>query len=94
MTRTHFSLSIIYFATIYILSGCGESRNKQINDNAIDSTFIKSLTEKRVGETEYYISLPPNFSIRETEGPDFSVYYFYLTDTTLKPNFGGGLYFG
>ena len=60
----------------------------------VSSTFRNQLVEQRIGESNYYISLPENYAIKKTQGIDFSVYYFLAIDTTQKTNFSGGLYFG
>lgn len=52
------------------------------------------LTEKQIGESNYFISIPTGYSITASDGPDFSVYYFSPTDTTLRNKLNGGLYFG
>ena len=56
--------------------------------------FQSSLTERQIGSSNYYISLPPAYSLKMTRGPDFDVYYFAPADTTAISNFSGGIYFG
>jgi len=58
------------------------------------STFKKHLTENKINGTDLCISLPANYSIHESRGPDFSVYYFSTSDTTDKKHFYGGFYLG
>jgi hypothetical protein len=72
------------------LSGC--SRNDI--DHHAHNAFMDSLTENQIGETNYYISIPNDYDIKEKEGPDFSVFYFTSKDTTKDASFSGGLYFG
>jgi hypothetical protein len=50
-----------------ILSSCTS------NDHRVSDGFIDSLTEKQIGETSYYISIPNGYDIKEKEGPT-SVY--------------------
>ena len=83
-------LTITTLTIIAILFAC---RGKSDSDQT-DDTFIKSLTERRIKETNFYISLPIDYSIKENEGPDFTVHYFSPTDTTVKANFSGGFYIG
>jgi hypothetical protein len=64
------------------------SKNKKLKTKRIQ------LTEQELGKSGYYISLPNDYSIKVTDGPDFSVYYFSPSDTTLKGKLTGGLYFG
>jgi hypothetical protein len=55
---------------------------------------LDSLTEKQIGDLNYTISIPRDYSIKENQGPDFSVFHFSPTDTTVKNKFSGGIYFG
>ncbi|MTH16356.1 hypothetical protein [Flavobacterium sp. LC2016-01] len=75
---------------IVIILGCSDKKTKPIPENP----YLKELTEKQIGETNYYISIPKKYTIKENRGPDFSVYYFYPTDTTATAAFSGGFYFG
>jgi len=59
-----------------------------------ESKFKNSLVEKKVPGTDFYISIPPNYSLKDQNGPDFSVYYFGPSDTTDKKSFRGGFYLG
>ncbi len=77
------------FLSLTIL-GCSDKKTKHIPENP----YLKQLTEKQIGETNYYISIPKKYTIKENRGPDFSVYYFYPTDTTAAAAFSGGFYFG
>lgn len=63
-------------------------------DDKVDEAFIKGLKEKQLEKSAYFISLPPDFTIQISEGPDFYVYYFYPADTTLKGSYSGGIYIG
>lgn len=69
---------------------CSRARD---NFGDVSQSFLDSLIEKKIGTTNYFISIPKNYEIREEEGPDFSVFYFADSDT-LKSNLSGGLYFG
>jgi hypothetical protein len=59
-----------------------------------DDTFLKDLKEMKIGKTQYYISLPENYTLEESEGPDFSVFYFYPKDSSARGVFNGGIYIG
>lgn len=74
-----------------ILSSCKKPRD---SDALITQSFVDSLTERQIGEMKYFISIPKNFKITENEGPDFSVFYFLNSDTTVTSNIYGGIYFG
>ncbi|MBC6490712.1 hypothetical protein ACFSQD_16885 [Flavihumibacter stibioxidans] len=75
-----------------IQTSCNNNATKD-NSHANNGSNIK-LTEKPVGESGYVISVPIDYSITTSNGPDFSVYYFSPTDTTVKGKLSGGLYFG
>jgi hypothetical protein len=59
-----------------------------------NDTFKNKLNEKRIGKSNYYISIPSNYKLKLANGIDFSVYYFSPIDTTHEAKFSGGLYFG
>ncbi|SEP22895.1 hypothetical protein SAMN05444671_4647 [Flavobacterium sp. CF108] len=86
------SLKIPFLSVFLILTilGCSDKKTKHIPENP----YLKQLTEKQIGETNYYISIPKKYTIKENRGPDFSVYYFYPADTTAIAAFSGGFYFG
>src|SRR5687768_15174494 len=92
--KTSTCLIVIFLSTFLVISGCGGTDNIKTDEVLVDSTFVKGLVEKQIGKSDYYISIPKEYSMNETEGPDFSTYYFNLTDTTIKSNFSGGFYFG
>jgi len=73
---------------VIVLSACTNPKKASKNQNDKDD-----LAEKQIGAGNYYISLPKNYTIKETKGPDFSVYYFRLNDTTRNA-LSGGIYFG
>src|SRR5690348_1332248 len=77
-----------------IIIGCQEtSKNKK--QNVSENTPGKTqLAQNRIGNSNYYISIPRDYILKENEGPDFSVFYFYPADTTNQPPFAGGIYFG
>jgi len=51
-------------------------------------------TEQRLGDTDFYLTLPTGFRVKSTNAADFLVYYFAPADTTVRADFTGGLYFG
>src|SRR5690348_14914382 len=77
---------------VLILSSCNNDTSKD-KRNTGNIGKIK-LTEKPIGESGFVISIPFDYSITTSNGPDFSVYYFSPTDTTVKDKLSGGLYFG
>ena len=54
----------------------------------------ENTTETRIGKTDYYVSLPKSYAVREKGGEDYTVYYFMPEDTLIKPVFAGGMYIG
>ncbi|MNX39411.1 hypothetical protein D3C86_697710 [compost metagenome] len=90
---TNTNLKIPFLSIFLILTILGCSDNKKTK-HIVENPYLKELTEKQIGESNYYISIPKKYSIKENRGPDFSVYYFYPTDTTATAAFSGGFYFG
>lgn len=77
---------------IFLLS-CNNSDPKSgVAEN--HDPFSQSLSETQIGKGNFYISIPADYFIRETEGPDFFVYYIAPKDTTIRPSYYGGIYFG
>ena len=64
------------------------------NDFKLSVLSNISLTEKKIGKSNYYISLPNDYVITEKNGEDFSVFHFEPTDTTEKNKLTFGFYFG
>jgi hypothetical protein len=58
------------------------------------TTSALLLKEQRLGDTNFYLSLPPGFALKATNAADFLVYYFAPADTTVRADFSGGLYLG
>lgn len=81
--------SVLSFDSLQKLS---EIKNTRIVE--IDSVYLKLLTEKQIGKSNYYISIPENYKIDKTRGPDFDVYYISSKRKKDKENFSIGLYFG
>ena len=52
------------------------------------------LVAQQLGKSDFWISLPPDYRLKTTDGPDFLVYYFAPADTTGRTSFTGGLYLG
>jgi len=82
--------AFVYCLLILIAVSCANKPEK----NKVDVAIKIDLIKKQLGNTGYSISIPPNYSIKVTDGPDFSVYYFSPTDTTLTNKFNGGIYVG
>jgi len=58
-----------------------------------DDPFVKALTKRKLENSDFFISLPPDYAVSEKRGPDFSVYYFEPNKKDPKA-FIAGLYFG
>jgi hypothetical protein len=59
------------------------------------SKFRKSLVELRIGNTNYYISLPLGYKIKESQINGYNIaYLFQPPDSTKNPLFNGGIYIG
>lgn len=87
-------LKIFALFTILLLYSCKENSDKGSKKNVADNEFLKTLVERQIGKSNYYISLPKDYVIEETNGEDFSVYHFHPADSTKKEDFSGGFYFG
>lgn len=85
-------LAIIAFSTLII--SCNNSTQDSENKEAQENGYINSLIETPLGYGDYKISIPEDYIIEETEGPDFWVYYIYPKDTTDLSSFRAGLYLG
>lgn len=48
----------------------------------------------KVDGTHFTLGLPADYSLKKSDGIDFSVFYFSPADTTRINAFGGGFYFG
>ncbi len=85
-------LAIILFSTLII--SCNNSRQNSESKEAQEDNYINSLVETPLGYGDYKISIPEDYIIEKTDGPDFWVYYIYPEDTTDLSSFRGGLYLG
>ena len=92
--KTKTKLKLTFLLTTFLFVGCEQNNNKKSDNSFIDNSYIKELVERQIGESNYYISIPKDYTLEATDGPDFSVYYFYPIDTTIIANFSGGFYFG
>jgi len=89
-----FSLRITAALLLLAIAFCGYFLSKPALRSDTDTTFMSTLREQQVPNTQYVIRLPKDYRLEEKEGPDFSVYFFSLTDTTAKADFHGGFYLG
>lgn len=78
---------------IQLLNSCSNINSSKVPDNKTIA-FKDSLIARRIDSSDFYISLPANYTITPRDGIDFVVYYFFPADTTIKAEFSGGLYFG
>jgi hypothetical protein len=84
------NLRILFISILIpLLFGTCQNRGNKTSDS-----FLKDLSEKRIGDSKFKISLPRDYSIKEKRGEDFSVYYFNPIDSTNKDSLSGGIYFG
>jgi hypothetical protein len=60
----------------------------------IDREYVKSLHPTPIPHSQFEISIPGNYSLVESQGPDFNVYYLQPTDTADKKLFSAGIYLG
>jgi hypothetical protein len=82
--------TLIFPFITFILFSCNSRTN-----NSIDTiTSRQKITKKLSSNSDYQISVWNDYSIEEKNGPDFTVYYLYPTDTTKKLFGNGGIYFG
>jgi hypothetical protein len=79
---------------ILIAVSCKDSGDKTSDQSKDDLEVKIPLIEKQIGDSGYSMSIPMNYSIKTHDGPDFSVYYFSPTDTTINNKLTGGLYLG
>lgn len=100
-TRFHLSYAALLSAFLLNLAGCrGDDRPAAGTVAApkapADTVATRPLlmVEHRLGDTDFYLSLPPGFALKSTNAADFLVYYFAPADTTVRADFTGGLYLG
>jgi hypothetical protein len=86
--------TITFLLTAFLLAACGQDSIKKPDNTLSDNSYIEELVEKQIGQSNYYISIPKDYTLEASDGPDFSVYYFYPTDTAIVANYSGGFYFG
>lgn len=91
--NSNINFKILFFSLVLMLMtfGCKEDKKANIT---VEDPYLKELKETQIGDIDFYISIPKGYEIKENRGPDFSVYYFFLKDTTKTEAFSGGMYFG
>lgn len=89
MNKLKPALLLLGLLCIALFSNC--KRNTQVS---LADPYMKCLIKKRVGDSKFHISLPNNYIVKVSRGPDFDVYYFGPADTTDKTHFHGGFYLG
>ncbi len=60
----------------------------------VDREYIKTLHSTPIPHSQFEISIPAQYSIVESPGPDFTVYYLMPADTANKKLFSAGIYLG
>jgi hypothetical protein len=82
--------AIIFLFFTFIIFSCNSKSN-----NSIDKvTTRQKITKNLSSNSDYKISVWNDYSIEEKNGPDFTVYYLYPTDTSKKIFGNCGIYFG
>jgi hypothetical protein len=79
--------SILALVMTGSLIACNSSDKK-------DNKYIGSLKETPIGNSGLKISIPANYTVRTKGGPDFIVYYFTPTDSTIVAPYSAGMYIG
>jgi hypothetical protein len=81
---------LLFLFITFLFFSCNSRTN-----NSIDTISTRQkITKKLSSNSDYHISVWNDYSIQERNGPDFTVYYLYPTDTTKKLFGNGGIYFG
>jgi hypothetical protein len=87
--RPHLSI-FLFTAFCVLFVSCKSETN-----NSVDTISARQkITKKLSSNSDYQISVWNDYSIEEKNGPDFTVYYLYPTDTTKKLFGNAGIYFG
>ncbi len=84
----------VFLVWLLFMIACKEQDTRKTGSIVEVNTGKGRLIENRIGQSDFYISIPDDYILKENAGPDFSVYYFYPSDTAVKAPFSGGLYFG
>ena len=74
-----------------LLLSCNNNTSQNKNTDTVNRV---KLFEKPIGESGFVVSVPAEYSITTSNGPDFSVYYISPVDTAVKDQLTCGLYFG
>lgn len=75
---------------LFLFFSCNRGPNNSIDTNSPRQKVTKKLSSN----SDYNISVWNDYTIEKKNGPDFTVYYLYPTDTTKKLFGNGGIYFG
>lgn len=81
------SLSFSFYVLLF-------SCNSKTKNSATTTPFKQKTTKRLSSNSNYQISIWDSYSIEDRNGPDFTVYYFYPTDTAKELFGNGGIYFG
>ena len=83
-------------AALLALAACGDGRPPAARPAAPRPapTFQSTLKPTPIPHSKFAVGVPPGYFVKESEGPDFSVYYVQPTDSARKPGFTAGFYFG
>jgi hypothetical protein len=62
--------------------------------NVRDTLANEDLKEVRLGDSNYYLSIPQTYIVQVSKGPDFDVYSFSSDKKAGEPTFSGNIYLG
>lgn len=86
--------SLFVFSALLVFVSCSNNVNTDSVSETKDNVVKTPLIETQIGKSGYFISIPANYTIVESEGPDFYVYYIQTADSTDTVSFSAGMYFG
>jgi len=82
-------ISLLIFIGLLV----GSCKSKSQNHPPTIKQF-KGFVTCSVPNAGYVISIPADYKITESNGPDFSVYYIHRKDSTIKGGFSATMYLG
>lgn len=80
-------------ALLFSLISCKNSTDSFI-ENGNRTTATPLFVEQVIGKTGYLITIPNDYTISATDGPDAMIYYIYPKDSTKMDQWTASLYFG
>ncbi len=86
--KSHAQLSLLLPVIFLIVQSCGTKKSTEMDG------YKATLKETQIEGRGFAISIPPDYTLQPTHGSDFDIFYFYPSDTTIRGEVAGGLYFG